>query len=795
MDTTCIKCGCDLLNLDVQLRLEGQHHSIYCPVCGNCVVLTAEFPGVFFDESESSYIIWQLNSRREPRATASQKFSDAFGITVEGKSLNPYDICYPKVVIFQHEGETTIPFTGVRPEFHRYLKPLVHTPAQWLSPRYRFQPALLGDFNPSIQLGALTSQTQPGSRPDSHTNGTALNLWPNFARRGWRNYFVYFVSTDPNVKVQSLRIIGEHGDKKIFEGPVPRGEIDFVPAYIEISVLDSVGTEYWGCYKVEFRDSESLQPPPMSADAEAVPLLSLDFGTSNTCFALSLPGEDSIKVLAFQDRTKRIIRGLYVGDSITFTWFPDAPENAQPNQLPSELIFATETSKIGSDIRDFQPIVNYTIPPATRYREGEEKYVLGGFKWERSLVNSQFKPFAFDLQFLYLTLAFRLALAEIVGNPLCHRFDRVGLVVTCPLSFSSTQRDQFRDVLNRVQRSIDEQTGITLLLNKMYDESHAGAAGSGQVSGTKETIYVDIGGGTTDFGLFRFEDVGGQLQEQAIYLDSMQYAGDDVWKAITTSKLSDWPLIRFEREARFRSANSIFDARALEPFKNQLNRLDKAKRCVQRFISGQIEFITRMIGARQRSVGAEQLDNNLGLYLLGNGWRFVEVLLDSGEDNAGRRIAEHVKTLLQERLDSYGISSPPLVVTYPTSNSISAKTIVAVGAATLYIGESRSRVVPEAEFTLRTFLGSDLIVTTAQGHVIAWYEPVPYELDARASVQSINYHIHDKFDFEVEQVDSIYIENENLLLPLLTNVAGRVCVGKNAFAYYLEHWHKEVLAK
>jgi hypothetical protein len=195
-----------------------------------------------------------------------------------------------------------------------------------------------------------------------------------------------------------------------------------------------------------------------------------------------------------------------------------------------------------------------------------------------------------------------------------------------------------------------------------------------------------------------------------------------------------------------------------------------------------------MIGARQHGTGSEYLDGDLGLYLLGNGWRFVEVLFDSEDGNTGKRIADYVKTLVQERLNAYGISSPSLVVTYPSSNSsngISAKTIVAVGAATLHIGEKRSRILPEAEFTLRTFLGSNLVVTTAQGQTITWYESVPYELDARASVQSINYQIHDKFSFEVAQVDSTHIQTENLLLPFLTNIAGRVCVGKNAFAYYL----------
>lgn len=794
MNTTCGKCEFDLLQLDLSLELKGGYHAIFCPVCGNCVEESAEFPGVFYDENEKTYVIWKLNSQRQREATSGQKFSECFGLSIEGKSLNPYDICYPRVLVFQHESEVVAPFTAVKPEFYHYLKPYAEVSGQWVPPKFRFQPSLRGDFSPTIQLSALTSQTEVGSEPKKYRNGTALNLWPNFRREGWRNYFVYFVSTDPNVKVQSLRIIGEHQEQKTFSGPVPRGEVDFVPNYIEICVTDSLGSEFWSCYKVEFNDGETMPAAFDYQDRDSTALLSVDFGTSNTCFAINLPEDDTIRITEFHDRTKRIVKGLYVGDSITFTWFPEVQEGEQANQLPSELIFATETKKISGEIHDFRPIVNYTIPPPTRYREGEEKYVLGGFKWERSLSNSPFRPLTFDLQYLYLTLAFRIALAEIVSNPRCQRFDRMELVATCPLSFSTAQRDQFREVLRRVQEEIEQKTGIKLLVKKMYDESHAGAAGSGEVPGTNETVYVDIGGGTTDIGFFRFEDIDNKVREQAVYLDSMQYAGDNVWKAITKSDLTTWPLIRFEREARFRTAKSIFDDHDLEPFCDQLNNLHKARRCVQRFIDGQVEFIVRMIGARQIA-GAESpfLDGELGLYLLGNGWRFVEVLFEPRGGKIGSEIADHVKQLVQSRLNLYKIQSPPLVVTYPTKDNVSAKTTVAIGAATLYFGEKLGKVLPEPEFTLRSFLGSDLVVTTSQKEIINWSEPVPYALTARSSVQCLNYQIHDKFEFESEQADSSDIQAENLLRPLLTNLAGQTCIGKNIFAYYLECWYTALL--
>ncbi len=796
MSLRCNTCGLDAGGLDLKLHLRAPYHSIFCPVCGDTLVERLEPHASFYDEHAQAYVVWDLSPTRPAMAQVAQSF-DQLEVTVEGKAVNPYDICFRQVVVFEHAGETVLPYTGVRPEFLHYLNPSAPiAPGTWASSKFTFQVALRNGPVVPIRLPGIFSQTSPGTELNKYKNGTVLNIWPNFRRDGWRDYFVYFVSTDPNIKARSLRVVGERPDEeKTFVDAVPRGEINFVPAYVEIIVADVRGAEYFACYKVELDERKTANVPTGGER----PILALDFGTSNTCFAVMLPGGGGVRVIDFRDRTKRLIKGLDVSDATSFTWFPEVGEGLTQNQLPSELSFPQEISKLGPELKDFQPVVNYTIPPFTRYRAGEENYVLGEFKWERAFSKphlSHLWPLTFDLQYLYLSLAVRMALAEVAADPSCQQFEAIAFVATCPLAFSPAQRDEFNDVIARVQSDVGQRVGVSLDLMKTYDESHAGAAGSGQIPGTIETIYVDVGGGTTDLGFFRFDVEG---QEQAVFLDSMQYAGDDVWKAITDGNLSGWAQIKLEREARFRTVRSIFAGQDLSPFRNQAKNRHRATRCAEKFLDGLVEFITRMIAARERArTDEEPLPENLGLYLLGNGWRFVEVIGDAAaaSNDVGAAIAERVKEMIEERFRKYNLTCPSLVVQYPILNNLNPKTAVATGAAKLYYNELMfGKVLPEKEFTLRSFLGGNAAITSVGRQVVEWHRPVPHPLQLSHSVGTIHYQIPGGFQFESAQVGNERVEAVDLGPDkgVQTNVNGTHSLGKNLFAYYLERWHTKSL--
>jgi hypothetical protein len=756
----------------------------------------AEFAGVFYDQEEKTYVIWDLNMQRTIGPATETKKVGEFELCLTGKSLNPNDLCYERVVVFQYESELVTPNTIIKPEFLRYLEPYAQPSGRWEPPHFVFDLPLRGDYTVPIKRRALFSRAE--MEASKYKYATALNIWPDFRREGWHNYFIYFASTDPNIKLQALRVIGKDGNEITFTGITARGEIRFVPELIEITVADGSGTDYWSCYQVEFKDSESIPAATGTENQALIPILSLDFGTSNTCFAIKFSEKSRSEVVHFRNHTKQLIRGFSVEDSINIPWFPEIEEDhVSPSQLPSELSFYKETDKIVGEVKDLQPILHYAIPPFTRYREGEEGFIQGEFKWEHALPEG-LKPSTYDLQFLYLTLAFRIALAEVVSDPRCQRLDQIDLVATCPLAFSLGQRENFRQMIGRVQAEIHKQTGVNLILQKMYDESHAGESGSGQMPGTVETIYVDVGGGTTDIGFFRFEERSDPPEERAVYLDSMQYAGDDVWSALTEGSLSTWGVTRFERQARAQGAAAIFSDPEFKPFQKQRNNSANARKGLKRFVDGLVEYIARMIAAREHWRDESQaLEGELGLYLLGNGWRFIEVLNENDvEADAGRAIAGYVKTLVEKRLAAYKIVAPSLSVIYPIVKDRDPKTIVALGAIVLYVGEKAGDIPPEPEFVLKGFLGSDLVCFTPARQLIKWYESIPYELARGAQVRNLNYERPNEFDFESEQVDGTRIHEMNLLdHAVLSRQSGIPNITKNLIAFYLEYWHKRLLIR
>lgn len=795
MELECQICNFNFANYPAKLDLGATYHSIFCPVCGERIIDRVEFTGVFYDDQERAYIVWNPKSQRTNGNITEMQKIGSLELSITGNSLNPYDICFKKVAVFQHENEIILPHHIVEPKYHHYLNPNARITGRLESNRVEYQLPLRGKFTAQIRLPALLSKSEISQQTGKFSKTTALNLWPNFRRIGWNNYFFYFASNDPNVNLEFLRVIGADNRHETFEGRTARGEVNFIPELVVIKLTDITGTEFWSCYRVEFR--EDLAPANGERE-EQIPILSLDFGTSNTCFAVKLSQVTPVEVIHFRERTFKIIKGFSVEDTINLPWFPEIGGDLEfPTQLPSELSFYKETEKIANEISGLQPIVHFTIPPFTRYREDEEKMILGKLKWENALPPT-LSALVYDLQHLYLSLAYRMALAELASDPRCQRLDRIDLIATCPLAFDEKQRTGFRRTISRVQHTILEKTGVNLILQKMYDESHAGEAGSGQMQGTDETIYIDVGGGTTDIGFFQFEIQDNQSIEKPIFLDSFQYAGDDVWVALADNNLSSWKPTKFAREARAKGAAEIFHDPHFAAFDKQRNNADRGQEAIKNFFDGLIEYTARMIAAREhnRPGGNENSEISLGLYLLGNGWRFLEVFHQiEGRSDIGSVIEQSVKSLVEQRLNRYNINVPPITVIYPFLTDKDPKTVVALGAAALYVGERAGGVVPEPSFTLQSFLGSDLKIYAPE-HLIGWYEKIPYALSPSTNIKGINFIGPKEFSFERKIVDGDRIEQNNLLLSdtvILTGTRGTRYINKNMFAFYLENWHKFLL--
>src|ERR1041385_8254495 len=99
METKCKTCGFSLQEFAARLELGGPYSSIHCPVCGTRIVERAEFAGVFYDEEEKTYVIWDLKMQRTTGPATETKRVGEFELSLTGKSLNPNDLCYERVVV------------------------------------------------------------------------------------------------------------------------------------------------------------------------------------------------------------------------------------------------------------------------------------------------------------------------------------------------------------------------------------------------------------------------------------------------------------------------------------------------------------------------------------------------------------------------------------------------------------------------------------------------------------------------------------------------------------------------
>jgi hypothetical protein len=140
------------------------------------------------------------------------------------------------------------------------------------------------------------------------------------------------------------------------------------------------------------------------------------------------------------------------------------------------------------------------------------------------------------------------------------------------------------------------------------------------------------------------------------------------------------------------------------------------------------------------------------------------------------------------------VSAPPLTVIYPIVKDRDPKTVVTLGAISLFVGEKAAEISPEPEFTLKSFLGSDVTVLSPLRLSVHWYETLPYLLPRNSIVRGINYEKSNGFDFEKEQVNGMRIQELNLLdHTILAKKADGTYLTKNMMAFYLENWHKKTM--
>jgi hypothetical protein len=810
MDTICNSCKFDVKTYPVTVELDSHNRTLYCPVCGTPIDKLKEVPekNIFYDEEAQSFIKWApaLQASTHPEVVEELTLGQ-LKIKVRAKTRDYRQIFYDAVLVFTLNDEIILSQVFAPPEnCRRYgidIKAAQLQPNEtYLDVKFELKGGFKGDI--SIPAAATKSVTNSGSRV---TTGSALMVWPNFKRPAWRHqekeysrwndYFIYFASLDGSVKPKSFRIVGEEPgvEFNIADVTMPMGAVNFPPEYIEIiaDVDRGSGTarQYKACFQVRLNVNEVKQTITNNRLH-----LSVDFGTSNTCFYYLMQGlsDKDPKPLKLNDKSHVLIGGLQLESDLRHTWIPNFIEQTL---IPSELVFRLEPQKIFSGGGQINPIADYTIPPL-KWRAGEERRISTGFKWQQATEPNAVSPYHLELQRMFLGLVFRLVMAELVsrddllGSSTVHPSE-VELTLTYPLSMSEGKFKELLTSFEIVTRLIQERTGISLLITAVVDESRAGERGTA-AKGPGQKIYIDIGGGTTDISVI--EQGGEDGRRNLLVVDSLRYAGNDFLTALASDNkgggLSTKPLIELQR--RIRAEENVLDD--LATFGNAMPRQEAAQKALDRFLRGLTQYLARIVAFRIDKLGDRAGQEKLIIYLLGNGWRFVLFTprdpLASPTANPRDIIKKEVDRRLKKELENFrqaGIIKvePKIELQHPED----PKTVVARGALLV-------ERLPSSETERRepqTFMGSDIgVVTPTEEKTFRWNTSVPLDLGNVAENVYIN---NPLMGFELLRVP----DNQHPGAPL-TNIQdvnisqylyerGRIV--RSAFNLYLERWYKKYL--
>jgi hypothetical protein len=812
----CGGCSFDLRLFPGSLTLDSQFRSIFCPICGAKVLELREAPrnGIFYDDQTGSYAKWVSSGKAEENIVLEELILDpvgqaeppAFVVTVQAKTVAYSKIFYDFVLVFFLDNHLVPPQLFAPPEnCRRYAIQIESAQLLQNSNFVEVTFRLKGGYRDTIVIPAAPTQGVPDLRGNI-IGGSALKLWPQFRRPRWKEYFVYFATSDPFVSVEYLRVFGE-GPKEeaTFLGSTPRGRFTFPPSFIEICARVTKEGIPPRTYKASFKmDLLDLKAVPPAGDKRCC--VAVDFGTSNTYFSYSLSGSDP-EALELSDKTRTLIDGLHMELDLAHTWFP---ELSKQKLLPSELLFSEAPDNAFNERQELRPIVDYTIPPL-KWREKEEKQIVTGFKWEHAVTPSTVRAHYKKLQQMFLELALRLALAEVVqridtqASAMVDPF-RIGLIITYPLAMSEPEFRQLCDSYDAVRSALEESTGVILEEVATIDESYAGEIGTRAVGAT-HSIFVDVGGGTTDMSVVEVsvDEDGGFRRPQ--FVDSVQFAGNDFLQALVSgdygdkNRISSKSLIELERRIRLKDSNVFKDSAT---FANAARRTQGALKVLKRFLDGLTEYLARAIAVHVASQsGPSDKKQKLDVYLLGNGWRFAEMesqvsaIRDERDtptivrEEIGKKLSDRLAKLLQAGVIS---DIPQFDIHLP----IDPKSVVSCGALLVYLNNPSTGISANRQMSKpKTFLGSNVDIATP-GKILQyrWNVEVPFNVGANIKIDGV-FIAEPLAGFERTSVP-VPVDSGTQLSELKSvNISRALLEGnsiaRSAFNCYLERWYKTLL--
>jgi hypothetical protein len=709
----CENCSTPLGSIRGEAQLNSERPNLHCPLCG--LKFGPYLPQssaddsarVFFDEYTQQYRVWVAEP--SPEEVEEKVAIGNFCIRIRCRTLRIDDCLFERLFVFRPEADSwarrdPAQFSPIRPD-HEYLI------ARW---SFKAGSSSHREYKVTTNTGWTCHVFKPCAEVTELPKqpSAALFVWPNFVAKDWKRYYVSFYPPSIPTLLGSGRVEqiwtckGEGRDssfEEVSKQPWQGGELLSRPDRIVLS-WTADGVKHFGSWrsdlnepgvphfeKIEFVRAENIN-------------IGFDFGTTNTAAAVhyQLPDEkkEPIESLKIRDRTLRLLGSNVSAD---LPWLPQPENGSKPlMSLPTQLMFESSQLLQSATANLIAPL-QFTIPYYQSESIASETRSVGQFKWAKAL--GDLRKNAANYRALYLRLSLEMFLAEIVGacgippGP-------ASLVATYPLAFSPEDMQLHRDSFEQAREAVESSTGFTISLGPSLDESHAGQSCDIPHRPGKYSLFIDVGGGTTDVCLSDPDNIA------VLVVDSAEYGGEDLNERIFADGLTDRSPQQFRREIRTMGGAAFRSSELFARNNEKWQRSNKVRWHLQR---GLVECAARYAAAE--TVNAPKAELLFEVYMLGLGWMTIFAEIETA-DAIAAEFAKKVNARLQQ-MKTAGIAKdvPTVSCEYPAN----PKSVVARGAARC-LDVQRQAV----DNSSRSFLLQDVrMVTVAAENVYAWSTRIP----------------------------------------------------------------------
>ncbi len=674
----------------------GGVRSLTCPLCRSSVVLRVQEQGVLVRGSgaATSFARWSNSGAAEQGPVVQVGPPGRFTLRFDTLgSIEPREVCYARVPAFLDEsGKLVVPPVPVRPEYFDVVDvaalkdQLARGPiGEIIGTQYQVSLPLRGLPAPVTVVLQLHLPEEGAPSKENAFREVNLRVWPNVQLSDWRYYLVGAASSGPTgdalLSERRLRVwVRAAADDEWLEvdqvqrqGTACSRVLGSRPAWVAIEFVDPARAERAASLA---GGMFAVPEPTAMTSKEAVVDMGLDFGTSNTCVALSgamtkqQAGNELVPEVSETAWNLYLVRGgpesnAPAGPDL---WPPPRGFGPMKDLFPSELLFGRnkrDTAAGLASIESWRFGRDFGIPaPGVTPGYPEDEYSLGDFKWAELLRQRApaYAPHTAALQAHYISTVLMLSYvrAAIASGQAART---VNVIYSYPMAFTDTDLQMLRAAAHLAQTLLRETTGLEWTVDEGADESTAAARNAGD-PGANILVYLDMGGGSSDIGVK--QEVSND-EWKTVFLTSVAYAGGDLLSAFVgkadpsgatpNSCLAGRTTIDVLRR-RVRESTTAKEVLG-DPTLFKATFSSVVERRTRHFYGYLLEYVARLLAAgfldqRFQCVGPEgKKEATIAFYFLGNGWRFSGVSGPGFETVLAQQIFDRMMELLKSERTEY----------------------------------------------------------------------------------------------------------------------------------------------